>query len=178
MNLDYLTNIICENILKNINEGWYDDTATPIHSKGDTQRNLGVNPLYVDNGGHSSADKIRQASTVDYNGAGFVGKKIVVSDNKFTIYKLQNFGSENIKGTKQFFSDTKDLRRAIDTVNGAASRNGKQVQFRFITSQSNADKRDNVLSFTFCEFSFDGYTWYILKPNPVQTMKQSKLRFS
>jgi hypothetical protein len=65
-------------------------------------------------------------------------------------------------------SAERELRKAIDTVNGAADRNGKSLTYRAIVSEKNPRIK-------FWEFSFDnGQTWYILKPQPVQNMKQSK----
>ena len=152
--MNKLKRIIDECVRKALYEGVFDKTATPHLSKTDASRTLGINPLSVDNGGHASRDKVLQPSTIDPNGANFDGEHIFVSDNKFMIYKVKNFGNPDIKDTLQFFGNTKELRRAIDIVNGAAKR--------------------GYMSKTFWEFSFDGNEWYILKPNPVQTLKISK----
>lgn len=174
--MDRLKQIINECVRKALKEGVFDKTAAPHISKADASRALGVNPLRTDVGGHAAHDEVRQPSTIDPNGANFRGENIVVSDNKFSIYKIKNFGSLDINDTLQFFGNTKELRRAIDTVNGAAKRNGKPLYFRTITSESNkkASERTQQMVKTFWEFSFDGNEWYILKPNPVQSLKISK----
>lgn len=175
---------ITEEIYKElIDEGRYDFGPTPYNSHVDVSRNLGTNPLYADVGCHSSQDTLGQVSTFDRNGQNFkTDNNIVVSDNKFTIYKIKNFGNDNIKSTLSLFGEgaygEKELRRAIDQLNGAASRNGRSVSYRTITSDSSsrASKRTGGMSNTFWEFSLDGgSTWYILKPNPVESMRQSKL---
>lgn len=172
----HLRNIIDECVRKVLNEGVFDKTATPYISKADVRRDIGVNPLRTDVGGHAAHDEVRQVSTIDWNGAGFDGKHIVVSDNKFMIYKIKNFGNPDVKDTLQFFGNTKELRRAIDTLNGAARRNNKTLFYRTITSESgkNNSERSDYMVKTFWEFSFDGNEWYILKPNPVQSPKISK----
>lgn len=174
--MNKLKRIIDECVRRALYEGVFDKTATPHLSKTDASRTLGINPLSVDNGGHSSRDKVLQPSTIDPNGANFDGEHILVSDNKFMIYKVKNFGNPDIKDTLQFFGNTKELRRAIDTVNGAAKRGSKGVYWRTITPESGnaVAKRNGYMSKTFWEFSFDGSEWYILKPNPVQTLKISK----
>lgn len=163
-------------------EGYYDDSATPLFSKDKTNRELGVNPLAVDNGNHTSSDTLRQPSTIDYNGANFKGINLVVSDNKFMFYKVKNFGTDKISSTLQLFGrgagGEKGLRTAIDTLNGAAVRNNKKLMFRTITSQSFRKKSEATghMSNTFWEFSYDnGNTWYVMRPHPVQSMQQSKV---
>ena len=175
----WLKQMIYECARQAIRESFYDDTATPNVSKADAQRELGINPLRTDVGGHSAHDEVGQPSTVDKNGANFDGEHIVVSDNRFTFYKVKNFRTTDIKDTLSLFgngaSGEKELRRAIDTVNGAADRNGKFLRYRTITSETNKviSERSSYMRNTFWEFSFNGTEWYILKPNPVQNMKQS-----
>lgn len=181
MNEIYLRNFILECVRETLNEAWYTGTATPYHSKSEASRELGRNPLRTDVGGHSASTEVRQPSTFDRNGENFRGENIVLSDNKFTIYKIKNFGNPDIKETLSLFGQGAaaeiELRRAIDTVNGAADRNGKSLSFRTITSESNKRKSEQTghMRGTFWEFSFDGHEWFLLKPNPVQTMKPSKL---
>ena len=99
----------------------------------------------------------------------------------FNIYKIKNFGNIDVADTLSFFgrgaSGEKELRRAIDTLNGAADRNGKTLSYRTITSETNKgiSERTSYMKNTFWEYSFNGNDWYILIPNPVQTMKLSKL---
>ena len=164
-------------------EGRFDRTATPHFSHTDTFRNIGKNPLYTDNGGHSSRDVSPLVSTYDTNGANFrTDNNIVLSDNKFIIYKIKNFGNDSIESTLSLFGrgagGEKELRRAIDTINGAALRNGRSVKYRTITSEAfkASSKRTNQMAKTFWEFSLDnGSTWNILKPEPIQNLQQSKL---
>lgn len=177
-----LTEEQCHLLKEALTEGYYDDSATPLFSRAKTQRELGVNPLAVDNGNHTPTDTLRQPSTYDTNGANFKGENIIVSDNKFMFYKLKNFGSDKVNGTLQFFgkgaSAEKGLRAAIDTINGAAKRNGKYVTYRHITSESNKQKSKNsgFMSNTFWEFSLDGgNTWNILRPNPIDSMQKSQV---
>lgn len=175
--------IIKKAINKAINEYRYSDSSTPINSKEYTYSYRCVNPTSVDVGSHSSNDVLSQPSTFDKNGENFVtDDNIVLSDNKFTIYKIKNFGNDNIQSTLDFFgkgkNGEKNLRKEIDTLNGASTRNGKSLIYRTITSQSYKNKSENSgkMLYTFWEFSFDnGATWYILKPNGTQNMKPSKL---
>lgn len=175
----HLKKIINEALNEILNEGWYDSTTTPYFSKSDTNREIGRNPLTVDNGGHSNNDNLTQPSTIDFNGERLDAEPIYLSDNKFQIYKIKNFGNTTIESTLSFFgkgaNGEKSFRKAIDTIYGAAKRNGKSVMFRTISSIDNNGKRNSTQN-TFWEFSFDnGNTWYILKPNPVQNMTFSKL---
>lgn len=171
------------NVIKGlITEGYYDDSVTPLFSKTKTNRELGVNPLTVDNGNHTPTDVLRQPSTIDFNGANFHGVNLIVSDNKFMFYKVKNFGTDKISSTLQLFGrgagGEKGLRAAIDTLNGAAMRNNKSLRFRTITSETfkNKSKMSDHMSNTFWEFSYDnGNTWYIMKPHPVQNMQPSKV---
>ena len=182
--MDYIKNIVRKAIMEVLNEGRFDNTTNPHNSHADVSRNLGHNPIYADNGGHSANDTVSQVSTFDTNGQNFKtnGNDIIVSDNKFIIYKIKNFGSDNIESTLSLFGrgagGEKELRRAIDVINGAAKRNGRSVSYRTITSDSfkNTSRRTGQMSKTFWEFSLDnGNNWYILKPNPIQSMQQSKL---
>lgn len=179
MNIEQLTNLITESIFTMLKEGWYNKSTTPYFSKNDIHRNLGRNPLYVDNGNHSPADSITQPSTIDFNGERLDAEPIYLSDNKFTIYKIKNFDTDKIESTLSFFgkgaNGEKEFRKAIDTLYGAAKRNGKNVIFRTISSSSNPASRNSVRN-AFWEFSFDnGNTWYIMKSSPIQSLKQSKL---
>ena len=182
MTFSELERLISESI-KNIliNEGWYDNSTHPYHSKLDTQRDLGRNPLTVDNGSHASADKITQPSTIDFNGErlGSTIKSFGLSKNGLIIYKLKNFGRETINSTLELFGKSamgeKSFRNTIDVINGAARRNGKRVVFRTIYSSEKPPRRKDGFVGTFWEFSFDGQNWYIMKPNAVQSMKLSSL---
>lgn len=177
--MDYLDRIITEEIYRFINEASkYDKSTSRINSKAVTDRNLG-HPMFVDNGGHASNDQLSQPSTVDWNGENFKtnGNDIVVSDNKFMFYKIKTFGTDKINCTKDLFTNDKDFRKSIDIINGAATRGGKSVYFRTITSESNRNvsERSGKMLNTFWEFSFNNSEWYVLKPNPVQDIKKSSL---
>lgn len=181
--MEDIRKLVREALMEIVKEGRYDTTATPHNSHADVRRNLGYNPLYADNGGHSAHDTVSQVSTFDTNGQNFrTGNNIVVSDNKFIIYKIKNFGNDKIESTLSLFgrgaNAEKELRRAIDTINGAANRNRRSVMYRTITSDSfqGTSKRTGQMSKTFWEFSLDGgISWFILKPEPIQSMKRSKL---
>lgn len=181
MTLNELKKYITECITKYlITEGWYDKTTTPHFSKTDTYYSLGKNPITVDNGGHSSRDNITQPSTIDFNGEKLDAEPIYLSDNGMIIYKNNNFGNINIKETLSFFGGganaERNFRKAIDIIYGAGKRNGKRPIFRTISPTSLQRKRNSIRD-TFWEFSFDnGNTWFILKPEPVQNMKESKLK--
>ena len=101
---------------------------------------------------------------------------IFVTDNKFLMYKVKNFGNPDVKDTLQFFGNTAEFRRAKDTIDGASKRGGKPVYYRTISPESERSKieRGDFMVKTFWEFSFDGDEWYIMKPQPVQTLKISK----
>lgn len=182
---ELLEQVIMEAVIEVVLEGRYDSTPNPLNLRGDVRRNLGYNPLYADNGRHSSNDVVSQVSTFDTNGENFrTENHCVVSNNKFMFYKVKNFGTDRIDSTLSLFGSgangEKELRRAIDTLNGAAMRNGRGVSYKTITSDTfkQASAHSGHLSKTFWEFSFDGgNTWNILKPNPVQDMKQSKVKF-
>lgn len=177
-----LTEEQCHLLKTTLNEGYYDDSATPFFSRTKTHRELGINPLAVDNGNHTPSDVLRQPSTYDSNGANFKGENIIVSDNKFVFYKVKNFGTDKINDTLQLFGKgakaEKGLRAAIDTISGASKRNGRYVLYRHITSESNKQKSKNsgYITNTFWEFSLDGgATWNIMKPNPIDAMQQTKI---
>lgn len=177
-----LTENQCKKLKNIITEGYYDDSVTPYFSRAKTQRELGVNPLAVDNGDKTPTDVLRQPSTYDTNGENFKGEQIVVSDNKFMFYKIKNFGNDKINDTLQLFgkgaNGEKSLRAAIDAINGAAKRHCRFVEYRHITSESNKDKseKSGYMVNTFWEFSINGgNTWYILKPNPIESMQQTKV---
>lgn len=176
--MNKLKRIIDECVRRALYEGVFDKTATPHVSKAEAQREIGINPLRTDVGGHAAHDEVLQPSTITPNQEGFESREnIVISDNQFAIYKIKNFGNDKINGTMDFFGNsTVELDRAINTVNGAAKRNNKPLYYRTITSQSyeKISKRNKQMAKTFWEFSFDGEEWYILKPNPVVGMKISK----
>ena len=172
--------IVRETLNDILSEDRFDTTATPYNSRSDRTKGLGRNPLVADNGGHSNNDVVSQVSTFDYNGENFRadGRHACVSDNKFIIYKIKNYGSDTIDSTKSVFGSTKELRRAIDQLNGGARRNGKHVMYRTITSVSNKAKseRSDYMVGTFWEFSLNyGRDWYLLVPDPLMKMKLSKL---
>lgn len=178
MNKNTLTQHIYEAIAQVLGEGWYDHSPHPHFSRSETNRNLGTNPLYTDNGGHSNADRITQPSTVDYNGMNFHGQNYVISDNAFMIYKIKNFGHDRFTGSMNMFANTKDFRTNLDLLFGGARRGGRGVLFRSFTPQSKATtaKRNGYMSFTFWEFSLDGgQTWNIMRPRPLDKIQQSKM---
>jgi hypothetical protein len=181
MSYNNLKRIIDECVKRVITEAWYTDSATPIMTHTGANSELGSNPLRTDVGNHSANDEVRQPSTFDRNGANFKGEHIVFSDNKFNIYKIKNFGSLDVTDTLSFFgkgaNGEKELRRAIDILNGAADRNGKFLSYRTITSEShkNISQRTSYMKNTFWEYSFNNNDWYILLPNPIEKMKLSKL---
>ena len=157
-----------------LNEDRYKDSITPDNSRAVTNRNLGYNPLTVDS----------QPSTYDYNGETFQAtddNRRIVNQNKFTIYKIKNFGNDTIPSTMSLFGSgaygTNNLRTAIDLLNGGAKRNGKYVMYRTITLDKSVDKakKSGWMIDTFWEFSLDnGRTWNILKPKPLENLKQAK----
>lgn len=180
LNKENIRRIVENSVNRILAEGWYSDTATPHMNKDG--RELGVNPLRTDVGSKNAREEVRQPSTFDANGKNFVSaENIVLSDNQFIIYKVKNFGNPDIEDTMSFFgkgsAGEKELRRIIDTLNGAATRNGKHLQYRTITSETNnpVSERSQHMRKTFWEYSFNGSDWYILTPNAPQTMKQSKL---
>ena len=181
--MEIVRKLIYEALNEFMNEYRYQDSATPLNSRSDVHRNLGVNPLTVDNGGHTPNDVLSQPSTYDKNGETFESKEdIVLSDNKFIIYKIKNFGTDKINSTMDLFgrgaNGEKSFRKEIDIMNGAAKRNYKSLIYRTITSVSNEakSKATGHMSGTFWEFSYDGgNTWYIMKPDGTQDMRTSKL---
>ena len=166
-----LKQIIYESVVRGIYEGRYTTTAAPHTSKAEAQRELGSNPLRTDVGGHAAHDEVAQPSTVDDNGANFDGEHILLPDSRFTFYKVKNFGTPNIKDTLSLFGQNPatsevELKRAIDTVNGAAKRNKKHLIYRTFAPESKPRTK-------FWEFSFDnGQTWYILKPHPIAILQE------
>lgn len=177
--LNYIRKLIFESVRVALSEGDnpYSNTSTPERFKSGAQRQLGRNPLRTDVGNHAGNTETLLPSTFDTNGANFVGEPITLSENMFNVYKIKNFGNVEIKDTLSLFGRGAkaevELRRAIDTLNGAATRNGKQLKYRTISSEKNKSRRG--MANTFWEFSYNGEDWYILKPNPVQDMKLSKL---
>lgn len=173
--MQYLKKIIDECIRRALYEGTYDKTTYAHNSKVHDMITMGKNPLTVDVGGHNVNDRLQQASTFDIP---FEPENLFVSDNKFMIYKIKNFGNDKINDSMAFFGNTVEFRRALDTVRGAADRGGKGIYFRTISPESEKTKveRSKFMVKTFWEFSFDGEEWYILKPNPVQSLKISKFK--
>lgn len=151
--------------------GYWSKTATPLVTNGTTGGFKGHSPG-LDNGSEL------EPSTQDFEGEKLRQKteNIFVNDNKFMFYKVKNFGNPDVKDTLQFFGNTVEFRRAKDTVDGASKRGDKGVYFRTISPESEKTKveRSDFMYKTFWEFSFDGEEWYILKPNPVQSLKISK----
>lgn len=179
--MDYLDRIITETLNRYLTEVRYDNDTQPHNSKTDTHIHIGRNPLTVDVGGHSSQDVLSQPSTIDWNGENMEAntEHIFVSDNKFTFYKVKNFGNPNVTSTMGFFKNDKGFRAAIDTINGAATRNNRiMVYYRTITPESRADaaKRSGYTLNTFWEFSYDRERWFIIQPNPTQNMKESSFK--
>ena len=179
MNIEQLTNLITESVFTTLKEGCYSKSTTPYFSKSDVHRNLGRNPLYVDSGNHSPSDSITQPSTIDFNGEKLDAELITLSRQGFTIYKIKNFGNDNVTSSLSFFGNgaraEKAFRNTIDTLYGAEKRNNRQVIFRTITCTEDNPKKNDIYK-SFWEFSYDnGDTWYIMKPNPLQSLKQSKL---
>ena len=62
-----LISLIESTIREVLDEDRYRDSITPDNSRGVVNRNIGSNPLTVDNGGHASNDVVSQPSTYDYN---------------------------------------------------------------------------------------------------------------
>ena len=177
----WLKEIIRKAAKQALNEAWYSDTDSAFLDKSDAQRELGKNPLRTDVGNHSASQEVRQPSTFDRNGVNFKGEHIILSDSMFMIYKVKNFGNPDINGTLSLFgggaNGEKELRRCIDILNGAADRNGKSLSYRTITCTSNQklSEKSGYMAKTFWEFNLGGQEWYILKPNPIQNIKVSKL---
>lgn len=176
--MSYLDRIISETIRGYINEVRYDNDTQPHNSKTDVHNTIGINPLTVDVGGHSSQDVLSQPSTIDFNGEKMNDntEHIFVSDNKFLFYKVKNFGNPDVKSTMDFFKKMPQFRAAIDTINGAAVRSSMGgVYFRTISPETMKDRVEasDFMINTFWEFSYDGEDWYIVQPNPTQKMKKS-----
>jgi len=181
MTSNYLKRFILECVRQTLNEeSYYRDTATPEGFRRNEWSGQDGR------GNHSGKlDKTTEHPQDDRNGRNFVAKHYVVSDNRLAFYKVKIFGNPNIKETRSLFGKNNakaevELRRAIDTVNGAADRNGKILRFRTITSESfkELSERTSYMSNTFWEFSFDGDEWYVLKPEPVQNLKVSTFKLS
>lgn len=174
--------LIEEKIHEALSEFKYRDSITPNNSKIVRNYSLNKNPIAVDNGGHASNDVVRQASTYDYNGETFdTTNRKFINQNKFTIYKIKNFGTDKVESTMSLFgkgsNGEKGLRTAIDLLNGGAARNRKSVQYRTITLDTSEKKaeRSGWMIDTFWEFTLDnGNTWFILKPNPLENIKIAK----
>lgn len=184
LNRKMLTELI-GNIVNNIlKEYKYYDDINPDNSKTNRYKNLGLNPLSVDNGGHQSNDVVKQVSTFDKNGEMFTSNdRIFLNKNQFVIYKIKNFGTDSISSTISLFGKgsigEKNLRSAIDLLNGGATRNGKNIIYRTITLETSLDKakKSGWMIDTFWEFSINnGGDWYILKPKPLEDIKKSKLK--
>lgn len=179
-----LISLIESTIRDILNEDRYKNSITPDNSKIIANKNLGYNPLFVDNGGHASNDVVSQPSTYDYNGETFQAtdnNRKIVNQNKFTIYKIKNFGSDTIPSTMSLFGSgaygENKLRTAIDLLNGGAKRNNRSVIYRTITLDKSANKakKSGWMIDTFWEFSLDnGFTWNILKPKPLENLKRAK----
>lgn len=186
INEKHLISLIESTIKEFLNEDRYKSSITPYNSQGEVQKNIGSNPLTVDNGGHASNDVVSQSSTFDFNGETFQtteNDRNIVNQNKFTFYKVKNFGNDAIPSTMSLFGSgingEKNLRTAIDLLNGGAKRNGKHVMYKTITLDKSASKAENTgwMIDTFWEFSLDnGYTWNILKPKPLENIKKSNMK--
>lgn len=170
---------VSEMLLSLLSEGRYDNSMYAYNGKVDMGKNVGSNPLYVDNGNRTNNEFLRQASTVDYTGDSFrPAAKYSLSPNQFTIYKIKNFGTDSISSTLDLFGkDTRKLRKAIDLLNGGADRGGRFVTYRTVTLADSVSKakRSGWMVDTFWEFSLDGgHSWNILKPEPIVNIKASK----
>lgn len=164
------------NILMESGPG-YRKTATP-ELRSNNFQNVGYNPLATDHGNHGgSLDATSTPSTIDWNGARFKSEKTIsLNNNRFTFYKIKNFGNPNITSTLNLCGNEKSFRRAIDCIYGAAYRNNKGVKFRTIVPEENPPKQNSLVR-TFWEFSLDGgHTWNIVKPDPVIHRKESSLK--
>lgn len=165
-----------------INEYRYQNTITPHNSQTTRNINLGANPLAVDNGGHSNNDVVGQVSTTDDNGSNFKPNDdaIILSPNQFRMYKIKNFGNDDVISTLSFFGRGKEgekaLRLAIDQLNGGAVRNYKDIQYRVITDIPSMDSavKSGYMNNSFWEFSLGDGRWFILKPDPLENILQSK----
>lgn len=152
----------------------YMNSATP--NTHDNILYVGRNPLATDHGNHGgSLDATSTPSTIDWDGERFGADEVIpLSDNAYMTYKIKNFGTPDRKSTADFFGNDNALVNAIHTLYGAGRRNGKRVKFRVFIPASNPPKKNSMIR-TFWEYSFDnGKTWYIMKPNPTQSMKPSK----
>lgn len=178
---NYLKYIITECVRQALYEsndtdvGHHTETATP---EGFYRDNFLKN---VGHGNHSGKlDAAPEPSTITPDEENFrPDEHFFVSEQKFEFYKIKHFGRKDINDTLQFFGgDTRELSKAINTVNGAARRNGKFIRYRTITPEKfkNIAIRKDYMYRTFWEFTFDNQQWYILKPSPVQNLKQSFFR--
>lgn len=175
-----ITEKIKENIIKNITHALIESgpgfrqTATPELRAN----NNPYHPLGADHGNHGgSLDATSTPSTIDWNGANFHSDRTIpLNNNRLSIYKIKNFGKLEVSSSLNFFKNTTDFRKAIDTIYGAARRNGRGVMFRTIVPEDNPPKKDSTVR-TFWEFSLDGgTTWNIVKPNPIIRLQKSSLQ--
>lgn len=175
--------ILIENIVREYltEEGRFSVSQFPYNSRSHRERNVGNPIISHGNGNHSNQDVVSQVSTVDDNGANFDSgqRHYCISEKNMIKYKWYNFGNTQVKSTMDFFGgNMTELRREIDRLNGAATRNKKSLIYRTITSKDKSnmsDKSDHML-YTFWEFSFDGgQTWYLMIPNGTDKMKKSKM---
>lgn len=175
--------LVIESVAKRlIKEYRYNDTITPHNSQTNRAINLGRNPLSVDNGGHSNNDVVGQVSTVDDNGSNFTPNDdaVILSPNQLRMYKIKNFGNDNVMSTLSFFGNGKEgekaLRLAIDQLNGGATRNHKNVTYRVITDIPSMDvaAKSGYMQNSFWEFSLGDGRWFILKPEPLENIRQSQ----
>ena len=173
--------ILIENIVRQClnEEGRFAKSPTPHNSRSHRERNV-ANPIISHgNGNHSNQDVVSQVSTYDDNGANFESSRtFCISDKNFLRYKWSNFNNTRVNSTMDFFGgDISKLRLEIDRLNGAAMRNGRQLIYRTITSESYRDssERSGNMLHSFWEFSFDGNTWYLMMPNGVDRLKKTTM---
>lgn len=182
MKYSELKTIIVETIIRHLNEsdGGYEKTPN-YDPRSYNLQNIAKNPLAQERGNHGGTlDAVRTPSTEDWNGANFKSSDIIhLSDNRLSFYKIKHFQDESKNGSIDFFGKgaigEKKFRDAIDTIFGAAQRNGKNVLFRSVVSATKPPRTDSLYN-TFWEFSLDdGNSWNMVLPNPIQTMKKSTL---
>lgn len=175
--------LLIENIVREClnEEGRFSISQFPLNSRSHREQNVGNPIISHGNGNHSNQDVVSQVSTVDDNGANFDSgdRHYCISEKNMMKYKWYNFKNPDVKSTMDFFGNNMtELRREIDRLNGAATRNGKTLIYRTITSKDRAsasDRSDHML-YTFWEFSFDnGQTWYVMIPNGADKMKKSTM---
>jgi hypothetical protein len=175
---------LVKNVLKRILDEspnqLYGNSTVAIHDRN--REGNSDNPTDVGRGDRTSDEVLRQPSTYDKNGSEFnTGIHIFLKPNQMQIYKYKAFNSTTINSTLDIFGTnpsiaTKELRRAIDQLNGGAKRNNTTVHYRTLSDETFRDKveKSNYQLYTFWEYRFNGRgEYFLLRPNPIISQKPS-----